>query len=117
MVGAFATAVLFTIGKTIIGIYIGSSGAAESFGAAGTLAVVLLWLYYSSLIFLLGAEFTRAWSGKEAAVPAPVPAPSPARALIHPEDMAELKLILVTAALAGAVALVKRTFRFRRATP
>ena len=67
MVGAVATAMLFTLGKTAIGFYIGTSGVAEDFGAAGSIAIVLLWLYYSSVIFLLGAEFTRAWSGKEPA--------------------------------------------------
>lgn len=78
MVGAIATALLFTLGKTAIGFYVGASGVAEDFGAAGSIAVVLLWLYYSAVIFLLGAEFTRAWSGKE---PAPVPdtVPEPRR--------------------------------------
>jgi membrane protein len=69
MVGAIATAILFTLGKSLIGLYIGTIEAARTFGAAGTIAVVLLWLYYSALIFLLGAEFTRAWSGKEVADP------------------------------------------------
>jgi membrane protein len=68
-VGAIATAFLFTLGKAGIGLYIGRAGVAEGFGAAGSLAVVLLWLYYSAAIFLLGAEFTRAWSGKEPATP------------------------------------------------
>lgn len=67
--GAIATALLFTLGKAAIGLYIGRAGVAEGFGAAGSLAVVLLWLYYSAAIFLLGAEFTRAWSGKEPASP------------------------------------------------
>lgn len=66
-VGAVVTALLFTLGKSAIGFYIGTSGVAEDFGAAGSLAVVLLWLYYSAVIFLLGAEFTRSWSGKEPA--------------------------------------------------
>ena len=61
-VGAVATAVLFTIGKTVIGLYIGSSQVASSYGAAGALVIVLLWVYYSAQIFLLGAEFTRAWA-------------------------------------------------------
>lgn len=73
-VGAFATALLFSIGKMAISFYIGSSDAARGFGAAGALAVVLLWLYYSAVIFLLGAEFTRTWSGK---VPAAAPKPPP----------------------------------------
>jgi membrane protein len=53
---------LFTIGKSLIGWYIGTSAIASSYGAAGALLVVLLWVYYSSEIFLLGAEFTRAYS-------------------------------------------------------
>ncbi len=61
-VGAVATAFLFTIGKTLIGLYIGSSAVASSYGAAGALVIVLLWIYYSSQIFLLGAEFTKVWA-------------------------------------------------------
>ena len=63
MVGAVVTALLFTIGKTLIGWYVGGSTIATSYGAAGALLVVLLWVYYSAQIFLLGAEFTKAWSG------------------------------------------------------
>ena len=61
-VGAVATAFLFTVGKTLIGLYIGSSSVASSYGAAGALVIVLLWIYYSSQIFLLGAEFTKVWA-------------------------------------------------------
>jgi membrane protein len=64
-VGAVITAFLFTIGKTAIGWYIGGSGMAEEYGAAGALIVVLLWVYYSAQVFLLGAEFTRAWAARE----------------------------------------------------
>jgi membrane protein len=56
--GAFTTAVLFSVGKFLIGLYIGKSGIASGFGAAGSLVVVFLWVYYSAQIFLLGAEFT-----------------------------------------------------------
>lgn len=56
--GALSTAVLFSIGKFLIGLYIGKSGIASGFGAAGSIAVVFLWVYYSAQIFLLGAEFT-----------------------------------------------------------
>lgn len=74
-VGAVATAILFTIGKSAIGLYIGGSGIASSFGAAGSLAVVLIWIYYSALIFLFGAELTRAWAGQRGSHrAAPVPA-------------------------------------------
>jgi membrane protein len=57
-VGAAATSLLFTIGKILIGLYIGKSSVASGFGAAGSLVVVLIWVYYSAQIFLLGAEFT-----------------------------------------------------------
>ncbi|MBS0451961.1 MAG: YihY/virulence factor BrkB family protein [Proteobacteria bacterium] len=57
-VGAAATALLFSIGKHLIGLYIGKSSVASGFGAAGSLVVVLVWVYYSAQIFLLGAEFT-----------------------------------------------------------
>ena len=57
-IGAALTALLFTVGKTLIGLYIGRSGVASPFGAAGSLVVLLLWVYYSAQIFLLGAEFT-----------------------------------------------------------
>jgi membrane protein len=57
-VGAAVTAVLFTVGKFLIGLYIGRSAVASSFGAAGALVVVMIWVYYSAQIFLLGAEFT-----------------------------------------------------------
>jgi membrane protein len=61
-IGAVVTAALFTLGKSLIGWYLGSSAVASSYGAAGGLLVILIWVYYSSEIFLLGAEFTRAYS-------------------------------------------------------
>src|ERR1043166_3406998 len=60
-VGAALTSALFTIGKFLIGLYLGSSGVTSAFGAAGSLITVLLWVYYSSLIFFLGAEFTQVY--------------------------------------------------------
>ena len=56
--GAATTSVLFTIGRYLIGLYIGKTGVASGFGAAGSLAVIFVWVYYSAQIFLLGAEFT-----------------------------------------------------------
>ena len=61
-VGAGVTAVLFEIGKFAIGLYLGKSGVNESFAAAGSLVVLLAWVYYAAQIFLLGAEFTKVYS-------------------------------------------------------
>jgi membrane protein len=61
-VGAAVTSALFVAGKTLIGLYIGRSGITSAFGAAASLIVVLLWVYYSAQIFLFGAEFTWVWS-------------------------------------------------------
>lgn len=93
-VGAIATAFLFTIGKSLIGLYIGSSAVASTYGAAGALIVVLLWIYYSAEIFLLGAEFTKVYAaghgsvyGKIAAATAGVaPGNAGARAIAVPES-------------------------------
>lgn len=57
--GALFTAGLFSLGKYAIGLYLGSSGIASGFGAAGSVVALLLWIYYSAQIFFLGAEFTR----------------------------------------------------------
>src|SRR5512134_3753980 len=57
-VGAVVTALLFTVGKFLIGLYLGKSGVTSGFGAAGSMVVLLIWVYYSAQIFLLGAEFT-----------------------------------------------------------
>jgi membrane protein len=60
--GAIITAVLFIAGKSLIGWYIGSSAVASTYGAAGGLIVLLLWVYYTSQIFLFGAELARAYA-------------------------------------------------------
>ena len=67
-VGAAVTAVLFEVGKLLIGLYIGKSGVNESFAAAGSLVVLLAWVYYAAQIFLLGAEFTKVYAGQHAGV-------------------------------------------------
>ncbi len=87
-VGAAVTALLFSIGKSLIGLYIGRSGVTSGFGAAGSLAVVLVWVYYSAQIFLLGAEFTWVYAHRcgsrrgelrPGALPALTPQPDPSR--------------------------------------
>jgi membrane protein len=77
--GAAITSLLFNVGRFLIGLYIGKSGVASGFGAAGSIAIILIWVYYSSQIFLLGAEFTWVYAkrfgsmqGLEAAPTAPV---------------------------------------------
>jgi membrane protein len=61
-IGALVTAALFVAGKFLIGLYLGRSNPGEAFGAAGSLAVMFVWIYYSSMILLFGAEFTQAWA-------------------------------------------------------
>ncbi len=62
VVGAVVTAALFTIGKSLIGLYIGRTALGSSYGAAGALLILLSWIYYSAQIFLLGAEFTKVYA-------------------------------------------------------
>jgi len=99
IVGALVTAFLFTLGKSLIGWYIGSSSFASSYGAAGALMVVLLWVYYSAQIFLLGAEFTRAWAGRHAP---PIP-----RVPVEPVPERPHRWVLPAAAGALFVALLR----------
>ncbi|MES1172165.1 MAG: YihY/virulence factor BrkB family protein [Bacteroidota bacterium] len=63
-IGAFATSVLFHVGKYLIGLYVGRAGVGSPFGAAGALAVLLVWIYYTAQIILLGAEFTKAYANR-----------------------------------------------------
>jgi membrane protein len=69
--GAFVTAVLFTIGQQLIGLYLGQSSVASSYGAAGSVMILLLWVYYSCQLLLFGAEFTRVYSERQGAKPRP----------------------------------------------
>jgi membrane protein len=61
-IGAFATALLFTVGKTLIGLYLGRASFGSAYGAAGSLIVVIVWVYYSAQIFIFGAEFTHVYA-------------------------------------------------------
>jgi membrane protein len=62
VLGSIVTTLLFTVGKVLIGIYLGNSAFSSTYGAAGSLAVLLLWVYYSAQILFLGAEFTRVYT-------------------------------------------------------
>ena len=83
--GAAATALLFSIGKFALGLYLGRSAVGSVFGAAGSVIVILLWIYYASIIFLLGAEFTqvyaRRWGTRIE--------PSPLAEFVWPQDRAD----------------------------
>jgi membrane protein len=75
--GAAITSMLFSVGKQVIGIYLGRSVTVSAFGAVGSLAVFLLWVYYSAQIFLLGAEFTRLFADAREGDLTPSPAADP----------------------------------------
>ena len=70
-VGAAVTALLFTIGKSVIGFYLGRSTVASVYGAAGSLVVILLWIYYSAQVVFFGAEFTKVYSRRFGAIVVP----------------------------------------------
>jgi membrane protein len=77
--GGMVTAVLFSLGKTAIGSYIGQAGVGSPYGAAGSLVVLLVWVYYSGLIFFFGGEFTHAWATRQGVVtPKPYATPGAA---------------------------------------
>ena len=67
-VGGLITAVLFTMGKTAIGFYLGQASVGSAYGAAGSLVALLVWVYYSALIMFFGAEFTHAWATRQGEV-------------------------------------------------
>jgi membrane protein len=77
-IGAAVTALLFTAGKFLIGLYIGKSGVSSGFGAAGSVVVLLVWVYYSSQIFLLGAEFTAIYTYRHGSLRGVAPPGAPA---------------------------------------
>jgi len=85
--GAVVTAALFTVGKSAIGLYLGTSGVASAYGAASSLAVILLWVYYSALIFFFGAEFTYIYANEYGSriglAPVAPPEPSRSKPAVH----------------------------------
>jgi membrane protein len=79
IIGALVTALLFSVGKFAIGVYLGNSAIASSYGAAGSVILVLVWVYYSAQIFLLGAEFTKVYAhryGSRRGLSPPAPPPA-----------------------------------------
>lgn len=72
-IGALLTALLFNLGKFLLGLYLGRSSVTSAYGAAGSLVVVLLWVYYSAQILFFGAKFTQIYSARHGPPPAPVP--------------------------------------------
>lgn len=65
LIGGAVTGLLFVVGKTVIGFYLGTSEPGSAFGAAGALAAILVWIYYSAIIVLFGAEFTQVWARRQ----------------------------------------------------
>ena len=129
-VGAVVTALLFTAGRFLISLYIGKTGIASGFGAAGSVAVVFVWVYYSAQIFLVGAEFTWVYAqrfgsrrdhaeptAEDARIAPPIPergtagAPAPAAVVPHleagpeatPRSEGPRRSAVLVPALAGAV--------------
>jgi membrane protein len=92
-VGAVVTALLFTVGKFLIGLYLGKSNIGSSFGAFGSLVIVMVWVYYSAQIFLLGAEFTWVYAHESG---------SRRGESMHKEDLGESKTQAPVPALAPA---------------
>lgn len=76
--GAAITAALFTVGKFALGLFLGASSVASAYGAAGSLIVLLLWVYYSAQIFFFGAEFTQVWANRFGAQVTPAEGAKPA---------------------------------------
>jgi len=83
--GALATAVLFTLGKYALGAYIGRGAVGSAYGAAGSLAIVLIWVYYSAQILLFGAELTQVWARMRGSWAEPKDNAEPAPAKSRPE--------------------------------
>lgn len=108
-IGATVTGLLFTIGKSLIGLFIGRSGMTSGFGAAGSLVMAMVWVYYSAQIFLLGAEFTWAYSltfgsRREQKLPDAAPAiPSKSAEKKPDENLVEAKVEAVEAEAEGKV--------------
>lgn len=115
IVGSVVTALLFIAGKSLIGMYLGSSAIGSSYGAAGGLVVLLLWIYYSAQVFLLGAEFTKVFALRHGSKKnTPAAAAEKARVADQPPPAPEL-LSPVMYAVAGGTLLLSHLRRSRQA--
>jgi membrane protein len=77
VLGSVVTAVLFTVGKRLIGLYLGQASPASAYGAAGSVVIVMVWVFYSAQVVLLGAAITRVASEARGARPQPTPIAEP----------------------------------------
>ena len=115
MFGALFTSVLFSAGKFLIGLYLGKASFGSTYGAAGSLVIVLVWVYYSAQIFFFGAESTKVYArdfGSDPQTPAPKPAePEYAATVAQPATGA---VGTVGSLLGGALAISKLVNAFRR---
>ena len=92
IIGASVTALLFTAGKYLIGLYLGKASFGSTYGAAGSLVIVLVWVYYSSQLFFLGAEFTKIYTrkfGSHLAAKLELYAPKPESVIVDPKEIAQ----------------------------
>ncbi|MFC3204992.1 YihY/virulence factor BrkB family protein [Aquamicrobium soli] len=116
--GAAVTAVLFTVGKSLIGWYLGTSAIASSYGAAGSLIVLLLWVFYSSAIFLFGAEITRAaavrFGSRRDLMPVEVGERRPGLSRVESSPLRPLGIIALVAGIASLATLAFLPRRHRR---
>ncbi len=79
LLGGAVTSLLFTIGKLVLGIYLGRASYASTYGAAASIVVLIVWVYYSGQIFFFGAEFTHVFAERYGSTPTPEVRPQPAR--------------------------------------
>jgi len=115
-IGAAVTALLFTVGKSLIGFYLGKTGVASAFGAAGSLIVLLLWVYYSAQIFLLGAEFTWVYAHAFGSY-RERPQPAAAAAVPRHASVAPQETPILVKPWSGGLAAERRAGRPPGATP
>ena len=104
-VGAVLTAALFVVGKFAIGFYLGVSDVGSAYGAAGSVIVILVWIYYSALILFFGAEFTQVWASNRKSRAAKEPGAAPTAQLPRQEDRdpaKEIPWVVVAAAVVAA---------------